>query len=225
MLTTQRDILMKKYVYLKKAFNPITMSNVKFEKVFAISSMVLFLISIGIHAFAGNPFKVDPRTTTVKWTGEKVSGRHYGKISVQSGQLTWENGIITAGKIVMDMNSITCEDLTDATWNNKLIGHLKSDDFFSVAKNPTSTLVIKKSVKTGDKLMVIGALTIKGITKEIEFMADIFVKGNTLKATAEIVVNRADFNVRYGSQSFFDNLGDKVIYDDFKLEVSLNAAQ
>lgn len=197
----------------------------KFEKVFAFLSLIIFLISLSLHVFAGNPYKIDPKTTTLTWTGEKLTGKHYGKISIQSGTLDWDNGGITGGSVLIDMNTMTCEDISDATRKNKLIGHLKSDDFFSVAKYPTSQLAIKKSIKTGNKLMIIGDLTIKGITKTIEFMAEVKVAGKTLNATAKIIVNRANFNVRYGSQSFFDDLGDKAIYDDFVLDINLKAVQ
>jgi polyisoprenoid-binding protein YceI len=197
----------------------------KIKNTLTAGAFLLLIIGSGLQVLAADPFKIDTKNTTIKWTGEKVTGKHYGKISVQSGNLVWEGNLITGGQVSIDMNSITCEDLTDATWNNKLIGHLKSDDFFAASKFPTSNLVIKKSMRQGDKLMIIGDLTIKGITKTIEFMADVKVVGNTLSAQAQIIVNRSEFNVRYGSSSFFDNLGDKVISDNFSLEISLKASK
>ena len=102
---------------------------------------------------------------------------------------------------------------------NSIEGHLKSDDFFSVKKHPTSTLIIKKAKYLyNNNYEIVADLTIKGITNEIKFKT----KLNDNIASADIVVDRTTFDIRYGSGSFFDNLGDKMIYDDFRLSVSLN---
>ena len=106
-----------------------------------IKSLAVFVLALSLttSVFAGTQ-KVDSSKSTVKWTGKKVAGEHTGTIAVKEGNLNVEKGKITGGKIVIDMQSITNTDLTDAGWNAKLIGHLKSDDFFSVATFPTSGL-------------------------------------------------------------------------------------
>ena len=110
--------------------------------------------------------------------------------------------------------------------NDKLVGHLKSDDFFGVETHPTATFVLKSAEKkSGNEYTVKGDLTIKGITKSIEFPATVKVSGNTLEASAEVVIDRSKFDVKYGSGSFFDGLGDKMIYDDFTLDISLVATK
>jgi polyisoprenoid-binding protein YceI len=115
------------------------------------------------------------------------------------------------------MTSLISTDL-EGDSKAKLEGHLKSDDFFSVEKHPTSTLVFTNVKSTGkNSYEVTGDLTIKGITKPITF--DVSIYGN--KATATAKIDRAEYNVRYGSGSFFDNLGDKTIYDEFDLVVDL----
>ncbi|MEZ4895743.1 MAG: YceI family protein [Saprospiraceae bacterium] len=162
--------------------------------------------------------KVDIAKSEVSWKGYKVTGQHHGKIALKDGSLTWQDGVLTGGSFTIDMSSITCEDL-EGEWNGKLVGHLKSDDFFGVEKFPVAQLEITQVISRGTPgdYKIVGDLTIKGITKEVRFMA----KVNPNQATAAITVDRSEFNVRYGSGSFFENLGDKTIYDEFELEVNL----
>jgi polyisoprenoid-binding protein YceI len=116
------------------------------------------------------------------------------------------------------MNTITCADLTNEGANQKLVGHLKSDDFFGVEKFPTSTFKVTKATQfTNGKARVTGVLTIKGKSETIAF--DVTKKANVY--SAQVKVDRSKFNVRYGSKSFFDNLGDNFIDDIFILDIQL----
>ncbi|MCU0451709.1 MAG: YceI family protein [Bernardetiaceae bacterium] len=171
-------------------------------------------------------FKINPASSKIGWLGKKVTGQHNGAIMVKEGTLEVSKGKITGGSFVLDMNSITCEDITDAGSNAKLLGHLKSDDFFSVAKNPTGTFVIKKATAAGksgkaDKYNIEGDLTLKGIAKPVSFEALVTPDGKKMTATAAFKINRTHWDIKYGSGSFFEGLGDKMIYDD--IELSLNA--
>ncbi len=185
------------------------------------------IIALQAMAFTTNKsaeFKVDKEKSKITWIGKKVTGQHTGNINITEGKLLYNDKAITGGTFTIDMNSITNTDLTDAGYNQKLVGHLKSDDFFGVEKFPTATLVITKAVSSGkDLYKVTGNLTIKGITKVIEFPANIEVTGGLIIAKAKIVVDRSKYDVKYGSNSFFDNLGDKAIDNAFELNVSLIA--
>jgi polyisoprenoid-binding protein YceI len=166
---------------------------------------------------AQEKFKADTTQTKLEWLGEKVTGQHTGTIKLQSGWLNWKDNKIIAGEFNVDMAS-----LKESERNARLEGHLKSDDFFSVGKFPLALLVITGSTPfdkgTG---VVTGNLTIKGVTNPIEFKAAVQKKDDALWFFANITVDRTKYNIRYGSGSFFDNLGDKTIYDEFKLKVSL----
>jgi polyisoprenoid-binding protein YceI len=166
--------------------------------------------------------KVDVNTSVVAWTGYKVTGKHFGKVRIQSGEIAMTDGVITGGTFVIDMNSITCEDLTGDT-NGKLIGHLKSDDFFGVDQHPTATLAITRAIPQDSQgnYKILANLTIKGNTKPIKFFAQHSKENGRDMAKAKIKVDRSEYNVRYGSGSFFDNLGDKTIYDEFDMDVTL----
>jgi polyisoprenoid-binding protein YceI len=163
-------------------------------------------------------FMVDVNKSTLQWHGKKVTGEHDGFIKLKDGSMEIMNEQISKGRFVIDMTSITNTDLTDAATNQKLVGHLKSDDFFGVASHPEAVIEIVKSSKfVNNEATVDANLTIKKITHPITFKA----KRNGSAYTAEIVVDRAKYDVRYGSGSFFDGLGDKMIYDDFTLKVKL----
>jgi polyisoprenoid-binding protein YceI len=163
-------------------------------------------------------FTTDLEKTTIIWEGKKVGGAHYGNIMLKEGNFTLKNNQITAGTFVIDMNSITNNDIESNEWRVKLIKHLKSDDFFGVATYPTAKLTVtKSSVFKANKATVNGELSIKGKNHPIEF--EVTRKGNSY--TALITVDRSKYDVRYGSKSFFDNLGDKVIDDEFTLNINL----
>jgi polyisoprenoid-binding protein YceI len=170
-------------------------------------------------------FKINATSSKVGWVGKKVTGQHNGTIGVKEGSLEVSKGKITGGSFVIDMNSIKCEDITDAGSNAKLVGHLKADDFFGVAKNPTGSFVIKKATAAGkvgkaDKYNIEGDLTLKGIAKPVSFEALVTPDGKKMTATAAFKINRTHWDIKYGSGSFFEGLGDKMIYDD--IDLSLN---
>ncbi|MEE4196141.1 MAG: YceI family protein [Bacteroidales bacterium] len=179
---------------------------------------VLFgLLLMSIFAFA-QEVPVNIEQSELKWTGKKVTGEHWGYIQLQEASLMVKNDQIKSGVFKIDMRSMDCQDLENEKTNAQLIGHLKSDDFFSVDQYPVSTLKIKEATPFQQGFAEIkGDLTIKGITQPISFKAEQLVNG--YKAT--ITVDRTKYNVRYGSGKFFDNLGDNMIYDDFTLEVKI----
>lgn len=188
-----------------------------------LALLALVLVGSAFTARFADTFNVDSKASKITWKGEKVTGFHTGLINISKGSLQVEAGKLVGGSFEIDMNSITCTDLQGET-AGKLVGHLKSGDFFNTAQFGTSLLTIKKVASQGkDDYKIIADLTIKGITKEIKFPAKLTVSGSEIKGTAAIVIDRSDFDIRYGSGSFFDNLGDKTIYDNFSLNVEISA--
>jgi len=160
----------------------------------------------------------DTAKTKLNWLGEKVTGQHTGTIKLQSGWITFSDNKIVSGEFLINMAS-----LKDDESNARLEGHLKSDDFFSVGKFPVSKLVLKGSDSFEKGSAVVrGELTIKGVTKPVEFKAAMQKKDDGTWFYSNIVIDRTNYSIKYGSGSFFDNLGDKTIYDEFKLKVALN---
>lgn len=187
---------------------------------------IILTLMMGVASLAiantTNPIetkKVNTAESTITWKGKKVTGSHTGTINLREGSLNYDGDMLTGGTFLVDMTTINCTDLAAGSGKEKLEGHLKSDDFFGVANNPTAKFEITKVVSRGTAgaYKVIGNVTIKGKTKEIKFLAD--EADGMIKA--EIIIDRSDFDVKYGSGSFFDNLGDKTIYDEFDLVLNI----
>ena len=187
----------------------------------SILTLTLALFTIGATQ-ATEPVEIEKKEvktkeSTVAWKAYKVTGSHNGTLKLKSGALMFDNDKLTGGEFTVDMTSLISTDLEGGS-RYKLEGHLKSDDFFAVESNPTSSLVFTDVKSTGkNSYEVTGNLTIKGITKPVTF--DVSVYGS--KATATMKVDRTRFDIKYGSGSFFDDLGDKTIYDEFDLVVDL----
>lgn len=156
--------------------------------------------------------------SSIIWHAEKVTGDHTGTIVLKSGTLDTKGNQLDGGEFVIDMTTINTTDL-EGEWKDKLDGHLKSDDFFGVEKFKTASLKITNVVKKASGYDVTGDFTIKGKTVSVTFPAQYDAKAK--EATAQITLDRSKFDVRYGSNSFFDNLGDKAIYDEFTLDVKI----
>ncbi|MGV8877861.1 MAG: YceI family protein [Sphingobacteriaceae bacterium] len=170
-------------------------------------------------------YNADVQKSNIEWIGRKVLGKHYGNLKLTSGVIYTVENVPADGNFIINMKSITNTDLTDEGYREKLIKYLKSEDFFSIGKNPTASFqVIRISGVGAGKINVEGRLTIKGIANEVDFPATYQISGNTLTATASNVkLDRTKFNIRYGAKSFFDSLADKAIDNDFELNIKLVA--
>ncbi|MGE5449062.1 MAG: YceI family protein, partial [Bacteroidales bacterium] len=170
-----------------------------------MKSLSIFVLALTLSsAVMASTQKVDVQKSKVEWTGKKVTGQHTGTIDIQQGAVEVNKGKLTGGKIVMDMQSIKNVDLTDPEYNTKLINHLKSDDFFSVVKYPTSQLEITKVEGTGTNYTVTGNLTIKGKTNPVSFPVTVSKEGKDNVYKGTLTVDRSKYDVRYGSKSFFN---------------------
>lgn len=178
----------------------------------------IFIFSISVFHMNAQEMIADVNKSKIKWTGKKTKSFHYGFIQLKSGAIHIEADKITSGKFVVDMKRFTCEDIKDHDLNAKLLHHLKSDDFFGVKKYPVAILDITTPTQLIDgKALIKGDLTIKGITHPVEF--DATRTENNFKA--KIIIDRSKYNVRYGSKTFFNDLGDKAIDDEFILDIDL----
>ena len=179
-------------------------------------------------ATAGAAYGVDLATSQVVWTGSKLTGTHSGTINLSSGKINADNGNITGGEFVMDMNTLSNTDMAAGQGKEKLEGHLKNADFFDVPKFPTAKFVITKvTALEGDAAathLVYGNLTMKDVTKEVGFKAKVSQSNGMINvSTPKFAINRTDWGIKYGSSSFADIAKDKAINNEIDLEINLTA--
>ena len=180
-----------------------------------IAIALLMIVSMTINA---QNKKIDAAKSTIAWVGKKVTGQHSGTLSVKEGTLVFMKNKLKGGTIVVDMTTINTTDLKKGEGKEDLDGHLKADDFFGTTKYPTSKIDFKLISDNGNGNYTVTAnMTIKDVTAPVKF--DILVKGKT--ATTTFNVDRTKYGIKYGSGSFFENLGDKTISDEFELKVAL----
>ena len=186
------------------------------------SLIVLITILIAIPLSAQKKYAADPSATQINWTGKKLGKEHFGTINLKEGVIHIDNNAITGGEFHVDMTTIKNTDLEDEKMNGMLVGHLKSDDFFGTQAYPTAKLVITQAKDNANGQFDVKAnLTIRDVTLPISFMAQLTPNGKKYNATTNLTIDRSKFNVKYGSGSFFDGLGDSTIYDEFDLAISL----
>lgn len=191
-------------------------------------------LSLGSIAFkpAATIYKVSAEKSTFNWHAKKVTGEHMGTVKFVNGSVETNGKVLTGGNFDVDMTTITVTDLPAGEWNDKLTGHLKSEDFFATEKFKTANLKFKtvtaiKNAKVGaDNYNITAYLTIKAITKEITFPANVFIsKEGELIANASFDIDRTLYEIKYGSKNFIEGLGDKAIDDKFNVKIRLSATK
>jgi polyisoprenoid-binding protein YceI len=199
-----------------------------------VKTIILALMGMSValspvFASTTDTYSLDASTSKVKWEGRKkvVDSKHYGTIDIKSGEVKLQGDQLKGGTLVIDMTTIRDEDLTDEGYNTKLVGHLKSEDFFDVQKFPEAKFVFRnvkaKKGPEGATHEVTGDLTIKGKTHPVTFPANIEIKDGMVHGKAQLSIDRTQWNIRYGSDKFFKSLGDKVIHDEIKFDLDLAA--
>jgi len=185
---------------------------------------IAFAFIFSVASMAGN-YEIDKNKSEVKWNGKKVTGEHYGTIQLKDGTVKVKDGKIAGGTFVMDMTSIVNEDISNESMNGRLVGHLKSDDFFSVEKHPDAKLVLKDVKHNGgDDYTFTGHLTIKEITHPVTFVSKSKIDDGKLTSKGKIEVDRTLYDIKFRSGKFFSDLGDNLIYDTFTLDFDVVAS-
>ena len=172
---------------------------------------------------AADTLQVDMENSQIKWIGRKVTGEHSGTLNLSGGWVVLDKNSINSGKFIFDMASISNTDIESPEWKQKLEDHLKSEDFFHTDSFPHAileikgrqSLIIENSKKSAQ---ILADLTIRGITHEIKFPLDLTQSQNNFNAEGSVDIDRTLYNIQYKSGKFFDELGDKLIYDNFTVQ-------
>lgn len=173
-----------------------------------------------IPAESAVKYMANPQNTLIEWTGSKPTGKqHFGTLFLNSGEFTINDGKVDSGLFIINMSTIK-----DYDGSTRLEGHLKSADFFDVENHPNATFEVTSFKEADGKMILSGNLEIKGKKNNIAFPVTLSEKDGIYTITSEkFTIDRSKWNVRYGSNSFFDNLGDKLINNDIEFKIIVNA--
>lgn len=190
-----------------------------FAILFFVSNLLAFLQCHGQSL----KLDLDKERSRLKWKGEKLGGFHTGFVEFESGQIYFDGKSVSSGSLIMKMETIVCTDIKSEKYNQKLIRHLKGEDFFNTDKFKYASLEVLdfRNGKEQNTGWITGMLTIKEISHEVDFPVSFELKNNSWVFQGETSIDRSKYQIRYKSPSFFNNLGDGLIYDEFKLEFYL----
>lgn len=181
--------------------------------------------AVAVTEAESQKYIADVAASTIEWKGFKPTGSHNGTILIENGVLNLKDGKLNSGTFLIKMNSIKVLDIPEEDERNaKLVGHLKNADFFDVENHPTAAFEITGVTETEGKMMLSGNLTLKETKNNVTFPVTITNTDDTVTLTSEtFTIDRSKWNVKYGSKSFFDNLGDKFINDDIEIKINVTA--
>jgi polyisoprenoid-binding protein YceI len=185
----------------------------------------------------GTTYKVDPYNSLVNWLGTKPGGEHYGTVKVSGGEVAVVDNQIASGTFEIDLNTIVDLDIENEEFNQKLVSHLKSEDFFYVDSFPKATFeIVDVEQLSGEANLedesftpthrITGNLTMRGTTKSISFDAEVDMSGNSIAAkTDQFVLDRTNWGVNFKSKKIFSQLKDDFIHDEMAISIELNATK
>lgn len=202
---------------------------------------------------AAQEYAINTAESTVTWIGSKPTGKHNGTIPISTGTIAVENGAIVGGSIDMDIAGIQNSDLAeDPDSQAKLVGHLKSADFFDAENYPAANFAItsvepysapadmevKEEYDTefkpaaADEFIVespthklTGNLTMRGKTLSVSFPAAVSMEDGKIMAKAKFNIDRTLWDLKYGDEaSAVDKAKDKFIYNTVNVGLNVTAA-
>ena len=182
-------------------------------------------------AVPAGTYRLDAAQSIIRWTGRNLFNHHHGFLRCSSGEIQAQAGELTSARFTVDMNSIACEDLTDATLNAMLIAHLQSPDFFETTRYPVAEFVAITAGKIhgctdGTPNFVLrGTFTLRGISRELEFPVLVATTedGSRITAQGQFEIDRTEFGSEYGSGKLFRFLGRHLVNDHVHLHVKVHA--
>jgi len=151
--------------------------------------------------------------STISFVGSKVTGSHEGGFESFEGTIAVANGkIVPPSKVTIQMDSLWSD-------SNRLTGHLKSPDFFDVAKYPNAEFAVTSMRDTPQGTEMTGNLTLHGVTKSITFKPEVSISDDEVTLKAEFDIMRFDFGIVYKGK-VDDLIRDEVV---IKLDVRASA--
>jgi len=166
-------------------------------------------------AARGPGYAFDGTGSKIGFVGAKITGKHEGGFGTFKGSVNLVDNDPEKSSVTVDIetSSLTSDQ-------EKLTGHLKSPEFFDVAKFPKATFAstaIKKGGEGGATHTITGNLTLHGVSKSISFPAKVQVAGDSVSVDADFAINRKDFGLVYPGKP------DDLIKDDVLIKLAIKA--
>lgn len=166
--------------------------------------------------------------SALRWVGRNLANQHYGKVELKSGTLEINgDGDVTGGQVFVNMQGISCADIQDKTMNKVLIDHLASVDFFNADEHPEASFSLLQTERLiggapgQPNYRIYGEMTLRGVTRIIEFKAMVNQVPEGISFQAQLDVNRVNFGAVYGSGSLFERLGMHLVNDLVTIDLAL----
>jgi len=191
-----------------------------------------------VAAKSGESYNVDLATSNVTWKAFHKGGfaPRWGTLNIKTGEVSVENGALKAGDFVIDMTSLKVDPASVTEADKKpadLEAHLKNEDFFNVAKNPTSDFKITsvadlagdlpKDAVAGANKTVSGNLTLLGKSVNVSFPAKVTVADGKAGIEARFTVNRADWGIKFGTDE--TDPAEWMISKDIEIGINVKASK
>ena len=191
--------------------------------------LALFMVGLLLSSFSieeSETFNALVEESTITWAASRPGKTHDGTLALSKGNFVFEGEKLVGGEFLINMNSIKVTDIKPGKMNDKLVNHLRSADFFDVENHATGAFAISSTETKEGKTLVNGQLTLKGISNPVTFLADVSNDGTTVTLkTGEFKIDRTKWDIKYRSGKFFDDLKNKLIYDDIVITVDVKATK
>lgn len=184
------------------------------------------IVSILVSSLVGGEIRTlaaDPEISNLRWIAEKVTGSHWGYVSLKEGSIEIKNDRLVSGDFIVDMKTIKVMDIKDSPWGKKLEAHLHSKDFFDTENHPEAHFSIHSVKMKNNDLLISGDLTIKDITHTLDFNCEVTHAKNSSSAKGQMKIDRTLYDIIYRSFKYFPDIGDRMIDDIFTIDFEIDA--
>jgi len=163
---------------------------------------------------SGDKYTINPQNSKIEFVASKVTGSHHAEFQDFSGAIDY------VGQPEKSRVSVTITMASVKTDTDQLTQHLKTPDFFDVAKFPQSIFTSTEIKSGGDKgasQTITGNFQLHGVTKSISFPATIRVAPEAITVESTFTINRKDFGINYAGAA------DNLIRDDVVMTLHIKA--
>jgi len=184
------------------------------------------IVSILVSSLVGGEIRTltaEPEISNLRWIAEKVTGSHWGYVSLKEGSIEIKNNRLVSGEFIVDMKTIKVMDIKDSPWGKKLEAHLHSKDFFDTENHPEAHFSLHSVKMKNNNLLISGDLTIKDITHPLDFNCEVTHAKNSSSAKGQMKIDRTLYDITYRSFKYYPDIGDRMIDDIFTIDFEIDA--